>query len=255
MSKTYTKSAVAHNETLTCDFCESKRFRLGRWCRRHSRRLQRNGHPEALRLKSPEYRGERETATRFVSQHVEHPAVKAAVKWATRWLEAAAAGEKVPAASELKRLRADGITGRQIVEEALAVWLVSRWRPSRLSDDVRLTFALGNAVLFLSPRRKRYSARGVAWYSDMGSKIRRETGEHVRRTLGIFFMNASASLDAEQEEARNEHKALREPFGPGAFELPPPSPPKATPKAPGNAEALPFPTPQTPPPTNTRDKK
>lgn len=251
MSKTYTKSAVAHNETLTCDLCGSNRYRLGRWCRRHSRRLQRNGHPEALRLKSPEYRGERETARRFISQHVEHPAVKAAVKWATRWLEAAAAGEKVPAASELKRLRTDGIAGRQIVEEALSVWLVSRWRPSRLPDDMRLTFALGNAVLFLSPRRKRYSARGIAWYSDLGSKIRREAGEHVRRTLGIFCVNAAVALEAEQQAARNEHRDLREPFQPGAFALPPP-PPKAPHK--GSAEALPFPTSQTPL-ANTRDKK
>lgn len=249
MSRRYkARAAVAANEQRRCriDGCDSRRQGLSTYCRKHGLRLRRNGHPLATRVKLSDYKGELETARQFVRQHIDHAAMRAAIAWADRWIARAGAGDSVPASDHIRRLHLKGVAGRKLIEHCLAVWLLSHWRPARLPDDVRLTYALGTVVIYLAPRVCRHTPKGKRYYGNIGATPRRRAGEYIRHTLGIVFAHAVEALEAEQSVARDEWKALRQSFEPNAFELPPP--PKAPPKAPEDTtEALPFPT----QPTNT----
>jgi hypothetical protein len=55
---------------------------------------------------------------------------------------------------ELARLKSAEVTPREALEVAMAVWLLSLEQPAVLPDDLRLTKALGNAVLRIAKLRK-----------------------------------------------------------------------------------------------------
>lgn len=218
------------NARHKCDVsgCTKHRTGLSYYCARHAKAAKRYGHPEARRIRKKEYEYERKQLVRFMRLHLNHPAMIAAVKWADLWLREAAAGQSVPAASNMARLAAAGIAGADIIEEVLALWLYSHWRPTALPDDLRLTKALGTNVLLLAPKdtADELTPSGHKKWRELGATVRREAGEHVRESLGVFVLNVLNAIGRQMKTKQDHAQALRLPFSSDALDAPTTTPPE-----------------------------
>lgn len=217
------KRRLEQNRQRQCNTRGCVKFRAGLsyYCGTHAKAMKRHGHPEARKIKKKEYEGERSHVVRFMRLHVNHPALRAAVKWADLWLREAAAGQPVPAASNVARLAAGGVTGADIIEEVLALWLHSYWHPTALPDDLRLTKALGTNVLLLAPQDTTgLTPSGHKKWRELGATVRREAGEHVRGSLGLFALNVFDALERQQKTKQDHAQALRLPFSSDALDAP-----------------------------------
>ncbi|TAM46257.1 MAG: hypothetical protein EPN55_05815 [Gammaproteobacteria bacterium] len=186
----------------------------------------------ARKIKKKEYEHERKHVVRFLRLHSAHGAVNAAYELAGLWLREAEAGQPVPAQEQMARLAAGGVTGAEIIEEVLALWLYSRWHPTGLPDDIRLTKALGTNVLLLVPREasSELTPGGEKKYRRLGALIRAEVGEHIRRVFGVFALNVLTAIERQIRAKQDAAQALRTPF----------PDPLSTPTAPPEGDAGPH---------------
>ncbi len=212
------------NQRQACNVadCAKRRHGLSYYCRAHASAAAHHGHPLARKVKKKDYADARSHVVRFLRIHADHPAVIAAYRWAELWLREAAAGQNVPAQENMARLAAGGVTGAEIVEDVLALWLHSRQRPAALPDDARLTKALGTNILLLTPRDTtgELTLRGQKKYRRLGATVRAEVGEHIRRTLGGFVLNAFTAIDRQMKTKQDHMQALRLPFSSDATDAP-----------------------------------
>lgn len=204
------KQLRQQNARHKCDVagCTKPRRGFSYFCDLHAKHARYYGHPSARRVRKKDYAGEREHVVRFLRYHADHAAVVAAIKWAERWLKDAAANESVPAVQHMQRLAAAGVTGKDIVEEVLSLWLFSRWHPHSLADDIRLTKALGTAVLYLAPSGKRNKNARI------GGQARQIVGEHIRNTpnVGIFVFHVLDAIEAQIKTRQDDMQDMRLPF-------------------------------------------
>lgn len=211
------EKTTARNRTLPCRLqgCAGMRAPLSPFCIRHAKRVERYGHPSGRAIRPTEYRGERETAERFLSKHAAHPGIEAAERFLSAWLEQAARGDAVPGQRDIARLAAQGITPRAILREAVAVYLFARARPSVLPDDARLTFCLGSRVCLLAPLERRFGmlkGKGRHYSRGIPKTTRREVGERLRQAFAPLFVNVEQALAEENARRQAFASSIRTPF-------------------------------------------
>lgn len=199
------------------DSCYMPRVGFTGYCNYHERNAYWHGHPLSKLTKPKEYEGDKEAVAELFRDNSQHAGLLSATAWADQWLADSVAGRaSAVAPMEMSRLAAHGVKGLDVVTECAALWLLSTRHPSRLQDDIRLTYAMGNGVLRLAPLEKRSIWRGTRIgkfrsYQPPG-KTRRLIGEHVRSVLGHFLMNVSQAVLAKAAEADERQVALSTPF-------------------------------------------
>lgn len=214
------KENAERNRRLPCRVpgCATGRAALSPLCALHAQRACRYGSPHGRSIRSKEYLGERKQAEAFIEKHSKHPAIVAAEQFLADWLQAAAQGDRVPGAADFARLAAHGVMPRRILVEVIAVYLLSRSRPSTLPDDARLTFAIGNRVLLLAPLERRFGTlKGHGRYYSRGitKTARRAVGDRLRTTLAALLGNVEAALIAEHVRSQEFVARVRQPFTSG----------------------------------------
>lgn len=161
---------------------------------------------------------------RFFRKHKEHPAIVESIKVLDEWLYegvilASNGGGK--ACQELRRLYDSGIRGKDVLEVAGAVWLMSHHLPAMIPDDERLTFALSRAILQTCPQTERitgFSSTGEAKRSHnrAGATVHRVVGQFIRDSIGIVYyrMFEAMARDTEREKQQRQDRKhrLRMPF-------------------------------------------
>lgn len=207
------KRELNERSRCTVSNCTKHRHGLSPYCQAHKVAARYYGHPEARKVQRKEYAGERREAGRFLQLHANHRAVIAATRFFDRWLRDAATMQPVPAAVDMRRLAAHGVTGAEMVEEVLSLWLYSRHNPRRLPDDVRLSKMLGTAVLRLAPLSAPEGG-GRAKARSLGGSVRQEVGEFIRASLDVFPFHVFAALEQQRKTRQEDRQALRVPFAP-----------------------------------------
>ncbi len=225
--KTYeVYSRGQRNMLLPCSVpgCCKSRFGVAPICSAHLYHRNRYGHALGVPISPRDLHPVASLVVPFLSRNADHAAVKAAAEFFSNWLHAASSGHEVPARKEMAHLEGFGVTGTQLLEAATSCWVYSRWNPGRLPDDVRLTFALALCVFRVAPPKR----AGVRWraervgkaggktaygyrqpnYQCIPTTARRDAGELIRARLGLFLMNVTAALEAEDTAENNVRKAL-----------------------------------------------
>ena len=193
-------SKVSTNEAKKCRVsnCLNSRYRVSGLCKHHQGIKDRYGHPLGRSISKREYLAEQEDIRAFIDKNIDHPAMKAGIKWFDKLLKNVSAGQHVAAKRELKQLVYAGIGGRECLEAVLSVWLYSHRRPSRLPDDIRLDFAIAAAVLGLATREKvkvHKKGKETYYYRRSPHSTLRGLGKLIRESLAILGVNVFQALD------------------------------------------------------------
>ncbi|MBK8191388.1 MAG: hypothetical protein IPK79_13190 [Vampirovibrionales bacterium] len=204
--------------------CYKPRHQSSQYCANHARRQQYYGHAEGYRIKKKDLAPFLKSVKRFFRKHKEHPAIVESIKVLDEWLYegvilASNGGGK--ACQELRRLYDSGIRGKDVLEVAGAVWLMSHHLPAMIPDDERLTFALSRAILQTCPQTERitgFSSTGEAKRSHnrAGATVHRVVGQFIRDSIGIVYyrMFEAMARDTEREKQQRQDRKhrLRMPF-------------------------------------------
>jgi hypothetical protein len=199
--------SITRNKQMRCKApgCTNPRYNLSAHCRAHFKNAYLYGDPLGRSIPRKEYMREYEEATGLITSNLTHPATETATKLIQKWLDAPGNGQACTAASEMKRLVLGGVTAVQVLIEATAMYLYSQRRPKSLPDDDRLSYQMANAVFRLAPQGSYVSRAGKTAYRRASGASRRATGNRLRASLGLFFVNVYSAI-RRKEEAEQEMK-------------------------------------------------
>ena len=200
------------NERLQCAHpgCYRNRYTFARYCQKHHSIWRRYGHPDGCYIPRSDYQAEIDEIREFMVRHRDHPTLVAAIKVLDLWLDRSCVDKSLPAWKDMRRLYDYGVKGEQVVATFLPLWLYSHRRPERLPDDLRLTIAMGHAVLLLAPLEK-YTAQSRSDGTPYERckltvhSAKRYVGETIRTYLGVF---AKLAIDEIQKRIEQENQLL-----------------------------------------------
>jgi len=115
---------------------------------------------------------------------------------------------------ELTRLKTAGVTPRAALEAAMAVWLLALEQPATLPDDIRLTKALGNAVLRIAKLRKREiradGKQDLRTRQPAGGALDL-LGTKIREHLGVLVFHVEKLIASDRQTLNEELSKSKEP--------------------------------------------
>jgi hypothetical protein len=162
-----------------------------------------------------EYTSEHVEASAFIEHHKTHPGIVSAIAWLGDWLRDSSAGLNVPARYEFHRLNTAGVSALDVLTESLAVWLYVSRNASRFPNVRAVDCALGTCVLYMVKRFSREvwkNGKRTMQPERINGTKRRATGERIRKTLGILFLNIEKAVAAEHEEQIQRAQSMAAPF-------------------------------------------
>jgi hypothetical protein len=155
----------------------------------------------------------------LLSSNLDHVGLVRALKFIEGWLLSAVAQAGQAAwADDVARLHRAGITPLQVVSELAACWSYLQDHPRACLSDSHRTFTLSKAVLGLTPRPRRFSARDNREGRN-GSAIKSKPaalkyiGSHLVQVLSALLVNVHHNLDHEQDQVAQAVADMRQPFG------------------------------------------
>jgi len=193
----------------TVDDCEGYCIPPSRFCPAHRLRFLRHGDTSGRTIRLRELKPFNDLAERLLCTYASRPDTAAAVQWCERLLTARL-DERTT--RELARLRRGGVTGADVLCAGLAQWAYAERFPASLPDDVRLTYALGRAVVRLR-RQPSVFTRGslTKRYSRyVPGAVFRELGMILREALCLFFTRLLRLHERDREADADLRRAIRE---------------------------------------------
>jgi len=186
--------------------CHRRRRHTSKFCRPHERRVYLYGHHAGRYISKQDIASYRRKLSSFLDRYAETPQVTTALGVVEELLRSPSSHAS-NASSRLSALVSDGVSARDVLEVAGAVWMYSWSRRGALPDDARLTYQLGYSVLSLRPLPQRARHRPAPWGQPTetvktitpGGPARRAVGEFLRTRLGIFYTRVIEALAAESK--------------------------------------------------------
>ena len=213
--------AKARNAAKDCSAhgCTTKRNGLDMFCTPHNGVFRRYGHPTATPIKPANYTPYRALILPVFAANETHPGLIAAQDYVAQWLSKATANEKsCKAASELARLVRAGVSARDVVVEACAIWCYLADNQRALPDTRAQDFAISRAVFALSPRPRKYSRITSADPTQRSYGVRARfsslsgCGSVIRAVLAHFLVNVQEAVSTRDARAAATLAALRAPL-------------------------------------------
>lgn len=195
---------VSRNTGNPCkvDGCPYPRHRIGHYCKAHGALNNRFGHPLGRTIHRMEYEMETLEVKEFLTMHSEHPGVLAALQWIDDWMESYVSSDPrlrkqdPPGIDLMRRMKAYGVTPLDVLTTVASLWLYSTRRPSKLPDDIRLTYAIGIALHKLVPAEKLTDWRtGKTRHASRKTPVVRGVGLRIRDTVGALLINIATSIN------------------------------------------------------------
>jgi hypothetical protein len=171
---------------------------MSRFCAKHLKAITVHGHTEGRAIRAHELKPYRALAANLLRTYGERKDVQAALQWLQMMLDVSPEDEP---GVELARLKAEGVTCKEVFRAALSIYAFHRDRPRSLPDDARLTFALGRAIVRLRKRRRvfaRSSLRLQTYF--VPAKAFRYIGLRIREALPVLFLRLIELHEREQQQ-------------------------------------------------------
>lgn len=212
---------VARNSGNPCkvDGCPYPRHRIGHYCKTHGAAYYNFGHPFGRSIGRTEYATERLEVKEFLTMHSEHPGVVAALQWIDDWMESYVSSDPKlrkmdpPGIDLMRRLKAYGVTPLDVLTTVASLWLYATRYPSKLPDDMRLTYAIGIAVHKLAPAEKKQDWRTGKTRSVLRrGPVVRGVGMRFRDTVGALLINIATSINTRVNAKEKLKLSMAAPF-------------------------------------------
>jgi hypothetical protein len=195
--------------------CTGQRLGVSPYCRAHTKRAKRTGHPLGRGILRSEYGSHLARVVELFGENADHQGLQAAQRLIRSLLERAAAGDAtVAGAAELARLHRAGVQPREILAAVSAVFVYAHANPHRLSDDARLDYAMAHAAMQLSPRGLKTTRSGKTRSDPPRPSDVKALGSYLRQVLIPFLVNVRHALASRVEQERSLVEQLREPLRP-----------------------------------------
>ena len=213
--------AKARNSAKICCArgCTATRHGLNLFCKPHDVAYRRYGHPTAKPINPANYTPYRALILPVFAANESHPGLVAALDYIAQWLSRATANEKSCKASpEMARLVRAGVSARDVLVEACALWCYTADNPRAVPDIKAENVAISRAVFALAPRPRIYSAITAA-KPTQGSYATRALpsalagcGSVIRAVLSHFLVNVQQAVSTRDARAAATLAALRAPL-------------------------------------------
>jgi hypothetical protein len=229
MTQTYKfQCSVLDNSLHACALpgCSKPRHGVERWCKDHTLRSRRHGHPNARALASKLWSTERDLVADLLSKNVRHRGQLQAIDWLAGLIAQSVANERsFKGSEELARLARHGVTPQSILIELAAVHLYLTANPRAVPDDRAWDFAVSGAVTRLAPRPRRSTRKpGTPW--PVTAKARTNftyspkarpsalafLGRHLRQSLAPFLANVQSAIETREQQQRSFEAELSAPL-------------------------------------------
>jgi len=202
--------------------CSSARDSLSPYCGPHYRRSQRHGHPTAAPVRATLWKPYRARIRALLEANAGHPGLVHALTFLRQWTDQAVAldGQRRQQwASEVARLVRHGVQPLDLLTELGSVWMALQDHPQATQSDLHRDFAISKAVLQLAPRPRRVTRaaalKGSAGYAPRPrASALKQIGPHLVQALAPLLANLRQSLETEEDRARVEAAAMRQPLAP-----------------------------------------
>jgi hypothetical protein len=181
--------------------CYNPRRNLGGYCKQHYRKAYLYGDPNGRAILSKDYLNEIKEVSNLIGSNLNHPAVLAACTYLQRWLDKAIKGEPCVCANEVARVSSEA-TALDILKATTSIWLYAERNPYKINTDDYLTYLLGISFLKCAKYRVNLSALGKPFNSIPSGSVRKVIGQHLRETLGLFYVNIVNTLRCKDESER-----------------------------------------------------
>lgn len=178
--------------------CYNLRRNLGGYCKTHFRKAYLYGDPHGKTLLTRDFNREIEEVNEFIDENLAHPAVIASCNYLQAWLDTASIGKPCICGIEVSRVASEA-TAIDILKATSALWLYAERNPCRFKDDQSLTYQLGITFLKCARYKVTVSYNGKLQAIPPNGKARRAIGQHLRNTLGIFYMNLVSAFKTRED--------------------------------------------------------
>lgn len=206
---------MAHYEWCAAEGCIKRPRKRSRYCGRHYDRIRTTGSPRGRIIRKHELRPWRDIAAGWVDRNKDHPAVVEACRYLAGMLEPQEGARFLGV--ELERLRAAGVTGRDMLAAIIGLWAWAEATGGRGVDDDCFDVNLGRAVLRCA--RQRITGRAQSGRVDH-KRVRAShagaLGEQMRQALGALPVLAARQIVDEalgpERTAATIREAMAVPF-------------------------------------------
>lgn len=176
------------NKSCQVYSCANPTANRTRYCRNHLESNQRHGHPLAKGLPRTDYAKELEEVTSLINNNLSNKGIARTLAVLDSWLAEAVERHDFLGTHEARRLVIAGITARDILIEAIAVYAYSTRHPEFYLSDDALTFQVTNAVLRLAPRPLTVAgSSGKPYRKPATTNVIRGIGFHLRSLLDPLY--------------------------------------------------------------------
>jgi len=196
--------AIDHNTQRQCKAkgCLNPRFRISGYCSAHSEKNHKFGSPYHYRLSRKDYAKEYDDCMSIIGLNQEHEGIQYAIKFIESWLQDAWDGKPgIVLPNHARRLFDAGITGKQILVECCALYLLRIRQPQRLHDGKHLLYVMGSRILRISPY----------WNRTLGTE-HRACGEFLMNNLGPLFVSVVSAVKRREAQEDHNQEVMHEPL-------------------------------------------
>lgn len=199
--------AIEDNTRRVCKVphCCHNRWRISGFCRKHTSRFNRYGHPEARCIDDRHLTTCFDLVSKVIDKNLEHDGIRAGIRFFTMWLIQADATSNnprsslVPALRHMKRNYDSGVKAIDLLKVVASVWLYYARGMSiggeRILNDEHNRRIMGLKVCKFTPIPK-----GVHYVYP---KELREAGAFIQKRIGVLLVNICQTVD-QLEEAQQE---------------------------------------------------
>jgi len=223
---------VEKNKCKPCstDGCNNRRAYTYARCWACVSKLRRNGTAEGGYIHDSKFKPWRKHAALILDQFADSPQIQAAVEAADVLLRepetftAQAASRTlwqknvpIPAMNwrrvghHIRRVVADGLTGRELLDRIAGVWLFSYHDRKALPDNDRLSHALAETILGSRPYRKRISLSKKS-PKRPGRPVMLGLGVAIRKRFGLFLDGMTQYMNRQHTKTWQQAEAMRKPL-------------------------------------------
>jgi hypothetical protein len=206
------RNALMIGRPCTAPGCERPRASVNLYCNKHLHPTLIYGHPLGRSILRKTYARETAEITSLFEANPDHPGMTSVLRWINEWMTQAVAGEAPCGTGIFAHMSRRQLSAMSILIEICSVWLFSHRNPTLLPDDQRLTFALARNPVRLCGFENTTLRSGQTQTKQPKAVELRESGQRIRTTLALFFINVIESLKRRDEQAQAVRSSLSIPF-------------------------------------------
>ncbi len=205
--------AMDDNSLRKCKLssCQERRWRISGYCQKHSRGIQKWGHPCGHNINDRELTNAFDQVSAVIDKNQSHKGIQEAVRFFHVWmasanLQASMERPQIPTARHMARLYDAHVNPLDLLKVCASVWLFHS-QNMRSGDgiysDEHCRAVMGHKVLKFVP----ISAKSYVVDYPRG-KHRKAAGRYIQKHIGTLLVNITETIMQQEEQRQSRLRAM-----------------------------------------------